>query len=214
MARLRETGAVLLGKTTTPEFGWKGVTDSPAARRHRQPVGRRPDRRRARAAERPPQSGSAWGPGRSAPTAADRCASPPRSPAPSRSSRRTAGSRSTRRARTAPSRTAGPMTRTVTDAALLLDLIAGPDSRDWAALPSPRRPISDGLRATACVGLRVALSPTLGYGRNDPEVEAAVRAAAAACWPRRGAHVEEVDPGLRPTASTPSTSCGSPARPR
>ena len=28
-ARLREHGAVLLGKTTTPEFGWKGVTDSP-----------------------------------------------------------------------------------------------------------------------------------------------------------------------------------------
>ena len=27
-ARLRESGAVLLGKTTTPEFGWKGVTDS------------------------------------------------------------------------------------------------------------------------------------------------------------------------------------------
>src|SRR5688572_2513652 len=29
VARLRESGAVLIGKTTTPEFGWKGVTDSP-----------------------------------------------------------------------------------------------------------------------------------------------------------------------------------------
>jgi len=29
VARLREHGAVMLGKTTTPEFGWKGVTDSP-----------------------------------------------------------------------------------------------------------------------------------------------------------------------------------------
>jgi aspartyl-tRNA(Asn)/glutamyl-tRNA(Gln) amidotransferase subunit A len=29
VARLREAGAVLFGKTTTPEFGWKGVTDSP-----------------------------------------------------------------------------------------------------------------------------------------------------------------------------------------
>lgn len=28
VARLREHGAVFLGKTTTPEFGWKGVTDS------------------------------------------------------------------------------------------------------------------------------------------------------------------------------------------
>ncbi|MDV9174661.1 amidase family protein, partial [Streptomyces sp. W16] len=29
VARLREHGAVFIGKTTTPEFGWKGVTDSP-----------------------------------------------------------------------------------------------------------------------------------------------------------------------------------------
>ncbi|MFN3401078.1 MAG: amidase family protein, partial [Ferrovibrio sp.] len=28
-ARLREAGCVILGKTTSPEFGWKGVTDSP-----------------------------------------------------------------------------------------------------------------------------------------------------------------------------------------
>src|SRR5699024_8184453 len=28
-ARLREQGAVLVGKTTTPELAWKGVTDSP-----------------------------------------------------------------------------------------------------------------------------------------------------------------------------------------
>lgn len=28
VARLREAGAVLLGKTTTPEFGWRGSTDS------------------------------------------------------------------------------------------------------------------------------------------------------------------------------------------
>ena len=29
VARAREEGAIILGKTTTPEFGWKGVTDSP-----------------------------------------------------------------------------------------------------------------------------------------------------------------------------------------
>src|SRR5690606_4371102 len=29
VARLREHGALFLGKTSTPEFGWKGVTDSP-----------------------------------------------------------------------------------------------------------------------------------------------------------------------------------------
>jgi aspartyl-tRNA(Asn)/glutamyl-tRNA(Gln) amidotransferase subunit A len=29
VARLREAGALIVGKTTTPEFGWKAVTDSP-----------------------------------------------------------------------------------------------------------------------------------------------------------------------------------------
>ncbi|HKQ42568.1 MAG TPA: amidase family protein, partial [Pseudonocardia sp.] len=29
VARVREQGGVLVGKTTTPEFGWKGVTDAP-----------------------------------------------------------------------------------------------------------------------------------------------------------------------------------------
>ena len=29
VAHVRNAGAVILGKTTTPEFGWKGVTDSP-----------------------------------------------------------------------------------------------------------------------------------------------------------------------------------------
>ena len=28
VARMREHGAIIIGKTTTPEFGWKGVTDS------------------------------------------------------------------------------------------------------------------------------------------------------------------------------------------
>ena len=39
VARLRETGAVILGKTTTPEYSWKGVTDSLQIRRDRQSVG-------------------------------------------------------------------------------------------------------------------------------------------------------------------------------
>jgi aspartyl-tRNA(Asn)/glutamyl-tRNA(Gln) amidotransferase subunit A len=29
VARTRESGAIFLGKTTTPEFGWKAITDSP-----------------------------------------------------------------------------------------------------------------------------------------------------------------------------------------
>ena len=44
-ARLRAEGAVFFGKTTTPEFGWKGVTDFTAERDHTQPVGSRADPR-------------------------------------------------------------------------------------------------------------------------------------------------------------------------
>ena len=54
VARLREAGAVILGKTTTPEFGWKAIGDLPADRHHPQPVeprahaGRQQRRRRRR----------------------------------------------------------------------------------------------------------------------------------------------------------------------
>ena len=37
VARLRDHGAVFLGKTTTPEYGWKGVTDSPLSNITRNP---------------------------------------------------------------------------------------------------------------------------------------------------------------------------------
>ena len=80
VARLREAGAVLLGKTTTPEFGWKGVTDSPLTGITRNPWN----------LERTPggsSGGSAaalaagWRPWRWAPMAAARSAFPPASPA-------------------------------------------------------------------------------------------------------------------------------------
>ena len=37
VAKLKASGAILLGKTTTPEFGWKGVTDSPVTGVSRNP---------------------------------------------------------------------------------------------------------------------------------------------------------------------------------
>ena len=53
----------------------------------------------------------------------------------------------------------------------------------------------------------------LGYVRNDPEVEAAVRAAVERAGRRRGPG-RGGRPRLRRSRSTPSTCCGSPARPR
>ena len=89
---------------------------------------------------------------------------------------------------------AGPITRGVADAALMLDILTGFDPRDWSALPTPAASFRDGLD-DGVGGLRVAFSPDLGHVRNDPQVEAAVRAAAGVLADA-GAHVEEVDPGF------------------
>jgi aspartyl-tRNA(Asn)/glutamyl-tRNA(Gln) amidotransferase subunit A len=89
----------------------------------------------------------------------------------------------------------GPMTRSVRDAALMLTATSGPDVRDITAIhaPSPdfRIGLEDGVR-----GLRIAWSPRLGYVQSlHPEVEA-LTAQAARVFEELGAHVEEVDPGF------------------
>src|SRR5207244_8858921 len=73
---------------------------------------------------------------------------------------------------------AGPMTRTVKDAALMLNVCAGPDERDVYSLPAAPvdyvRALKGSLR-----GLRVAYSDSLGYAKIlDPEVRAATAQAA------------------------------------
>jgi len=63
----------------------------------------------------------------------------------------------------------GPMTRTVADAALLMSVLAGPDPRDRLSIPSGDvdwlAAINGDIR-----GLRVAYSPDFGYLAVDPEV--------------------------------------------
>ncbi len=86
----------------------------------------------------------------------------------------------------------GPLARTIDDAALFLSVTQGPDERDIQSL-KPRitvpRPISGSIR-----GWRLALSIDLGFLYVDPEVEAAVRDAAAALA-EQGAVIEEVELG-------------------
>jgi aspartyl-tRNA(Asn)/glutamyl-tRNA(Gln) amidotransferase subunit A len=88
----------------------------------------------------------------------------------------------------------GPMARTVEDAALLFMACAGHDERDPYSVAGP---VPDLLAACGqdVKGLRVAYSPTLGYAKVDPEVarvvEAAVRVLEA-----QGAIVEQADPGF------------------
>lgn len=85
----------------------------------------------------------------------------------------------------------GPMSRTVEDAALMLSVISEPDLRDWGALPYDALPYQERL-ARDFTGLRVAWSPTLGYARVDPEV-VAICERAVATFGELGASVEEVD---------------------
>ena len=62
----------------------------------------------------------------------------------------------------------GPMTRTVADAALMLDAIKGPDSRDWYSLPDDGIAYRERVRDGSLKGKRIALSPTLGYAEPAP----------------------------------------------
>ena len=70
----------------------------------------------------------------------------------------------------------GPLTRTVDDAALLLDVLAGNRDGDRHRPPAPAEPFADAARR-APERLRVALSFTTPFGTSskvDPEVRAAV----------------------------------------
>jgi aspartyl-tRNA(Asn)/glutamyl-tRNA(Gln) amidotransferase subunit A len=86
----------------------------------------------------------------------------------------------------------GPMTRTVTDAALVMNACVGPDERDQFSLPAAK---VDYVKALAGpLALRVAWSDTLGYAKAvDPEVVAAA-ARAARRFRDFGCRVEAVDP--------------------
>ena len=84
----------------------------------------------------------------------------------------------------------GPLARTVADARLFLACAQGPDERDIMSL-APALDLSGPLDDSA-EGLRLALDVDLGHYAIDPEVEAATREAAAALA-EAGAEVEEVD---------------------
>ena len=197
VARLREHGAVLLGKTTTPEFGWKGLTDSPLTGITRNPWN----------PERTPGGSS----GGAAVAVATGMAALAIGTDGGGSIRIPAGFTGIFGFKPSgglvpayppsPFGTLahiGPMTRTVTDAAILLSVISEPDSRDWYALPSQGAGtavdytvgLDDGIG-----GLRIAFSPSLGGHPVDPEIAGLV-AKAAARFEDLGATVEEADPGL------------------
>ena len=190
VARLREQGAVILGKTTTPEFGWKGVTDSPLSGVTRNPWN------------------AALTPGGSSGGAAVAAAL-----GLGTLHLATDGGGSIRIPAAftgvfgfkptwgvvpvhphSPALTLwhqGPIVRTVGDAALMQTVIAQPDRRDWYCPPVQGADYRQGLDA-GIKGWKIAYSRTLGYARVDPAVAARVEQALQV-FTDLGAHVDVVD---------------------
>lgn len=86
----------------------------------------------------------------------------------------------------------GPITRTVADAALMLDATSGENLRDPLSLPDPKHSFFDQLNGDV-TGWRIAYSPDLGFGDVDPEVASLV-ASAMEAFVEAGATVEQATP--------------------
>ena len=199
-----EAGCVVIGKTTTPEFAWKGVTDNTLTGITRNPhdpsltPGGSSGGGSAAVAAGLGQLALGTDGGGSVRIPAAFCGIVALKPTygvipmfPS-----------------SPFGTlahAGPMTRTVADTAAFMDALLRPDPRDWSAVPArATTPGPGGYLAAATEGirgdrplegLRVAYSPTLGFGTNDPEVEREV-ARSVGVLESLGARVDTVDPGI------------------
>lgn len=192
-ARLRENGLVVLGKTTTPELAWKGVTDSPLTGVTRNPWnpaltpgGSSGGSAAAVAAGLGELSVGTDG-GGSIRIPASFCGIVGLKPTHGRIPLYPASP-------FGALAHAGPLTRSVDDAALMLDVLALFDHRDPAALPPPMSAYREAVRRDVR-GLIAAFSPTLGYVQVNAEVAAVVRAAVTAL-DEAGLRVEERDPGF------------------
>jgi aspartyl-tRNA(Asn)/glutamyl-tRNA(Gln) amidotransferase subunit A len=190
--RLKAAGAILIGKTTTPEFGGRGDTSSPLLGVTRNPWrldltagGSSGGAAVAAAVGLGPLQIGTDGAG-SIRIPASFCGIFGLKPSYGRVPTYPASP-------TWPLSHVGPMTRTVRDAALMLRVMAGPDDRDVFSLDAPPE---DYLAACerGVRGLRVAWSPDLGYATVDAEVRACAEAAARR-FADLGCAVEEVDPG-------------------
>ena len=191
VARLRESGAVLLGKVTTPEFGNSGITDSPLAGvtvnpwdTSRTTGGSSGGGVAAVAAGLGPLS-VGTDTGGSIRTPSSFCGLVGLKPTFGRVAQYPEtdwGGISV----------SGPIARTASDAALLMNVIAQPDPRDGKSLPrNDRDYVAES--AGGVEGWRVAFSPDLGFMPVDPAI-AAIVGEAATRFEALGARVEEVAP--------------------
>lgn len=188
--RLRSAGAIVIGKTTSPEAGWKGCGDSPAHGATHNPW---------RHGFNP--GGSSGGAGACAAAGIGLLHQGSDGAGSIRMPAAFCGVFGIKptfgRVPNWPISNLhqmthnGPLTRTVADSALMLQVMAGAHPADMMTLDSPpedyRATIEDGIK-----GLKIGYSRNLGYLKVDPEVAEAVEAAIPA-FREAGAIVEEVD---------------------
>ena len=189
--RLVAAGGIMLGKTTTPEFGWKGIGDSPLTGITRNPWntgmttgGSSAGAGAAAAAGLGPLHQGSDGAG-SIRIPSAFCGVYGLKPSYGRVPMYPVSNNDY-------STHIGPMTRTVADAALMMAVMAGPDDWDRTSLDAAPADYVGGLDA-GVKGLRVAWSPDLGGLRVDADVAAVVQKAARV-FEELGASVEEVEP--------------------
>ena len=197
VTRLQNAGAIVLGKTTTSEFGWTGVSNCPLTG-----ITHNPWKYGYNAGASSAGAGAASAAGYGALHQGSDGAGSVRMPShfcgifglkPSfgRVPYYPVG---------AGDYTShiGPMTRTVADSALMMEVMAGPHPQDhttleaWPARYSAR--LHEGIK-----GKRVAFSPDLGHARVDPDVAALVRTAAEKFCAAAGFNMEQVTPSWGPT---------------
>jgi aspartyl-tRNA(Asn)/glutamyl-tRNA(Gln) amidotransferase subunit A len=191
--RLLAAGGVMLGKTTTPEFGWKAIGDSPLTGITRNPWntgmttgGSSAGAGAAAAAGLGPLHQGSDGAG-SIRIPSGFCGVYGLKPSYGRVPMYPVSNNDY-------TTHIGPMTRTVADAALMMAVMAGPDDWDRTSLDAAPEDYVGKLDA-GVEGLRVAWSPDLGGLRVDPDV-ASVVTRAARVFGELGARVEEVRPGF------------------
>ncbi len=193
VARLRAAGAIIIGKTTTPEFGVKGLTDGPSFGATRNPWnlertsgGSSGGAAAAVAAGLGPLGLGTDGAGSIRGPAA--CCGlvglkPTLGATPADTARDTFGNNTY----------AGPLARTVTDAAIMHAVLAGPSAQDPWSLggAGAARPVSPALIGEDLSGLRIGTIPRCANPRVAADVAENTRAALDA-WAAMGAVVEEV----------------------
>jgi aspartyl-tRNA(Asn)/glutamyl-tRNA(Gln) amidotransferase subunit A len=189
--RLRKAGAIVIGKATTPEFGVKGVTDGPSFgvtrnpwNLERTPGGSSGGGAAAVAAGLGPISlgtdgaGSIRGPASCSGLVGLK---PTLGAVPIDGSRDAFGNNVY----------AGPLSRSVTDAAVMHSVLAGPSEKDPWTQGAGRRPLSPRLSGNDLSGVRIGYIELTANPRLAADVRANTRGCLAA-WQEMGAAVEEI----------------------